>query len=187
MSVPPLASRANLRPPPTDPTLDADTEIVYLHPGQLFAAAHRCAITTVLGSCVSVCLHDAGTGVGGVNHYLHPHAASLVFEPLRFGPSAIHALIESVVSLGARRDRLTARVFGGAHVLKAVSAERWHLGAANVEVARSVLDAERIPVQAMDVGGLRGRKLQFVVRDGTTWVREILRAVDTCLPPRLGA
>jgi chemotaxis protein CheD len=147
--------------------------MVYLHPGRMFASAHRCAITTVLGSCVSVCLYDAGAGVGGANHYVLPHAATEDSEPLRFGASAIRALVDSVVSLGARRDRLVAKVYGGAHVLRAMSGERWHLGAANVRVARDVLGAERIPVREMSVGGVRGRKLQFATGDGTAWVKEI--------------
>lgn len=153
--------------------LTAGTEQVYIHPGQMFVAAHRCAITTVLGSCVSVCLYDAESGVGGANHYVLPHAGASPGEPLRFGPPAILALIESVIALGARRDGLVAKVYGGAHVLKAMTGDRWHLGAANVEVARTMLHAERIPVHAMEVGGVRGRKLQFVVRDGSAWIREL--------------
>jgi chemotaxis protein CheD len=158
---------------PVEPVLAIGTEVVYLHPGQLYAAAHRCAITTVLGSCVAVCLYDASTGVGGVNHYLLPKEGRWKQEPLRCGPSAIKALIESVVALGAVRGRLTARIYGGAHVLKSVSGERWQLGAANVSVARAVLDAERVPVREMAVGGVRGRKLQFVTGEGTAWIREI--------------
>lgn len=156
-----------------EPMLAADTEMIYLHPGQMFAAAHRCAITTVLGSCVAVCLHDAESGIGGVNHYLLPHEGPQGYEPLRCGPTAIRALIDSVMSLGARRDRLVAKVYGGAHVLKAMSGARWQLGAANVEVAREVLGASGIPVRDLDVGGLRGRKLQFVTGAGTVWVKEI--------------
>ena len=146
--------------------------MVYLHPGRMFAAAHRCEITTVLGSCVSVCLYDPVSGVGGANHYLLPHDSMKSNEPLRCGPAAIRALIDSLVNLGARRDRLVAKVYGGAHVLKAMSAERWHMGAANIEVARSVLRDNGITVHTMDVGGLRGRKLLFVT-DGTALVKEI--------------
>jgi chemotaxis protein CheD len=149
------------------------TQVVFLHPGQMFAAAHRCEITTVLGSCVSVCLYDELTGVGGANHYVLPRTAADAVEALRCGPDAIQALIECVVNLGARRERLVARVYGGAHVLKAIHGERWHLGAANVDVARAVLAAEGIRLQAMDVGGLRGRKLQFTTGDGTSRVKEI--------------
>ena len=150
----------------------AATEMVYLHPGRMFAAAHRCEITTVLGSCVSVCLYDPESGIGGANHYLLPRDSMKWNEPLRCGPAAIRALIDSLVSLGARRDRLVAKVYGGAHVLKAMTAERWHMGAANIEAARSVLRANGITVHTMDVGGLRGRKLLFVT-DGTAVVKEI--------------
>ena len=150
-----------------------DTEMIYLHPGEMFAAAHRCAITTVLGSCVAVCLYDGASGIGGVNHYLLPHEGPQGYGPLRCGPTAIRALIESVTNLGASRDRLVAKVYGGAHLLKAMTGERWQLGAANVEVAREVLGANGIPVRDMDVGGLRGRKLQFVTGTGAVWVKEI--------------
>lgn len=151
----------------------APVEQIYLHPGQLFAAAHGCAITTVLGSCVSVCLYDTESGVGGANHYVLPHPGTNSYERLRCGPTAIRALIDSVTSLGGRRERLVAKVYGGAHVLKAVTGERWHVGAANVTVARAVLEAERIPVHSMDVGGMRGRKVQFTTGDGSSWVKEI--------------
>ena len=173
MSGIPLLPSGTARPSLLEVKRLSETEMVYLHPGRMFAAAHRCAITTVLGSCVSVCLYDTETGVGGANHYLLPHPGARTHEPLRFGASAIRALIDSVVSLGARRSRLTAKVFGGAHVLKAMTGERWHLGAANVEVARSVLSVERIPVHDMNVGGLRGRKLQFTTGDGAAWVKEL--------------
>jgi chemotaxis protein CheD len=147
--------------------------MVYLHPGQLFASAVPCAITTVLGSCVSVCLYDVERGIGGANHFLLPHAGTRTNEPLRCGASAIEALLRRVLDLGARRHKLAAKVFGGAHVLQAMHSARFHLGTANVDVARSVLTAERIPVLAEDVGGVRGRKLRFVTSDGSAWVQEI--------------
>jgi Chemotaxis protein; stimulates methylation of MCP proteins len=58
----PAGPERSARPSPREPMLAVGTERVYLHPGQMFAAAHRCAITTVLGSCVAVCLHDASPG-----------------------------------------------------------------------------------------------------------------------------
>jgi chemotaxis protein CheD len=151
----------------------SDAQTVYLHPGQLFASAVPCAITTVLGSCVSVCLYDVGRGIGGANHFLLPHAGTRSNEPLRCGASAIEALLRRLLDLGARRHKLAAKVFGGAHVLQAIQSDRYHLGTANVDVARSVLSAERIPVLAEDVGGTRGRKLRFVTGDGSAWVQEI--------------
>ena len=148
-------------------------ESVYLHPGQLFASANACSIITVLGSCVAVCLYDVERGVGGANHFLLPHPGTHTGEPLRFGATAIRALLERVVALGGRRQHLSAKIFGGAHVLQVMKHERFQLGSANVDLARSVLSAERIPVQAEHVGGVRGRKLRFDTSDGSAWVKEI--------------
>jgi chemotaxis protein CheD len=153
--------------------LASDAQMIYLHPGQLFASAVPCAITTVLGSCVSVCLYDVERGIGGANHFLLPHAGTRTNEPLRSGASAIEALLRCVLDLGARRHKLAAKVFGGARVLHTMHPERFHLGIANINVARSVLSAERIPVLAEDVGGMRGRKLRFVTGDGSAWVQEL--------------
>ncbi|MBW4057105.1 MAG: chemoreceptor glutamine deamidase CheD, partial [Proteobacteria bacterium] len=46
-----------------------DTNGVKILPGQYYATAENNVITTVLGSCVSVCLYDVVNGVGGMNHY----------------------------------------------------------------------------------------------------------------------
>jgi chemotaxis protein CheD len=169
---PPSRRGAN-RTSPAERFASLGPELVYLHPGSLFAAAHRCEITTILGSCVSVCLYDAERGVGGANHYLLPDVHAHYEEPLRCGSSAIRALIDRLTALGARRDRLVAKVYGGATVLRSTASDRWHVGTANVEMARAMLDAQGIAVLAMDVGGVRARRLRFVTGDGTAWVQPI--------------
>ena len=141
---------------------------VYLAPGRLYASAEPVQVTTILGSCVAVCLWDAQQRVGGINHYLLPEG---VPASPRFGASAIPLLIEEVLALGARRSRLRAKVFGGACVLEAF---RHHpLGQRNVEVARERLSAAQVPVVGEDVGGDHGRKVVFDVQTGSAWVRAI--------------
>lgn len=145
---------------------------VYLHPGQLHAAAGPVTITTILGSCVAICLFDRARGVGGTNHYLLPHHADERSGSSRFGNVAMRRLLDHVLALGARRHELEAKLFGGACVLEAFRAnERQHLGAQNVAAARTLLHAQSIPVRAEDVGGRRGRKLVFRVDDGTALVK----------------
>jgi len=142
----------------------------YLAPGRLYASAEDAQVTTILGSCVAVCLWDAQAQVGGVNHFLLP--SGLPASP-RFGDSAVALLIGRLLELGAQRGRLAAKVFGGACVLEAFRAGEWSLGARNVEIAREELAAAGIPVVGEDVGGDRGRKLVFHVRTGSAWVRAI--------------
>lgn len=155
------------------PAPDEDTggRRLYLHAGQIHASAEPCRVTTILGSCVAVCVWDPQAGIGGVNHFLLPYCAGHGLATPRFGNVAVTRLIDSLLALGARQDRLRAKVFGGACVIEAFRGSGRHLGEKNVEVALSVLGEAAIPVLAQDVGGHRGRKLVFDTGGGTAWVR----------------
>jgi chemotaxis protein CheD len=96
---------------------------VYLHPGQLAVASKPTAITTVLGSCVAVCIHDPVAGVGGMNHFLLPHHVERE-RSARFGTVAIPDLVSAVLRAGAKRVSLVAKVFGGANALAGVPTGR---------------------------------------------------------------
>jgi chemotaxis protein CheD len=155
---------------PEDPGPAHTPARVYLAPGRLYASDEDVQVTTILGSCVSVCIWDAQAQVGGLNHFLLPSGSPA--SP-RFGDSAVALLIGRLLELGAQRGRLTAKAFGGACVLEAFRADEWSLGARNVEMAREQLAAAAIPVVGEDVGGDLGRKLVFHVRTGAAWVRPI--------------
>jgi chemotaxis protein CheD len=145
----------------------------YLHPGQLFVSDESHAVTTILGSCVSVCLWDPFTKIGGINHFLLPMDVGDDQASLRFGNLSVRELIEEVVAIGAEQARLRAKLFGGACVLEAFRSRENHLGTKNVKVAREVLDAADIPIIGEDVGGNRGRKLIFHTDNGSAWVKQL--------------
>lgn len=141
----------------------------YLHQGQVVAFATPTVITTVLGSCVSVCLWDAGEGTGGMNHFLLPEAPAGETASLRYAEPAFEKLLARLLALRARHERLQAKLFGGAAL--AAAPDTTPLGARNVEAARRLLEAHRIPLVAEDTGGSSGRKLLFETQMGTAWVR----------------
>ena len=145
----------------------------YLHAGQLAAATAPTLLTTILGSCVAVCVWDGGAGVGGMNHFLLPHWVGNGLASPRFGNIAVGSLIEQLVALGGRWAHLRAKVFGGACVLVGAAASGNHLGSRNVETALKILAREEIPVVARDVGGRRARKLLFQTDDGAAWVKRL--------------
>jgi chemotaxis protein CheD len=145
----------------------------YLHPGQLFVSVENYAVTTILGSCVSVCLWDPVTKIAGVNHFLLPCVAGEGQASARFGDYAVRQLIVDVLALGAAPDRLQAKLFGGACVLDAFRSRGNHLGAKNIAVARGELQSANIPILGEDVGGHKGRKLIFHTDSGAAWVREL--------------
>jgi chemotaxis protein CheD len=145
---------------------------VYLHAGYIHASATPSLVTTVLGSCVAVCLWSPKLKLGGVNHYLLPHPARAEPRNIRFGSVAIPTLIERLAALGASPSNLEAKIFGGACLLQAFRSSM-DLGSRNVELARTLLSKAGIPIVAEDVGGQRGRKLLFHTDDGTVFVREL--------------
>lgn len=148
-------------------------EVVYLHAGQVFAAAEPYAVSTILGSCVAVCLHDPVARAGGMNHYLLPYRVGDGHASARFGTVAVKQLIGALLALGCTKPNLRAKLFGGARVLEGGRAGEPHLGLKNVEVALELLRDEGIPVVDEDVGGRHGRKLIFQLDDGTAWIRRI--------------
>jgi chemotaxis protein CheD len=148
-----------------------DRPQLYLHAGQLVATVSPTAITTVLGSCVAVCLHDPATRIGGMNHFLLPLHVERDRSP-RFGTIAVPRLVEEVLRAGASRRTLVAKVFGGASVIGGMSHGR-RLGEENARLALQLLEEAHIPVLDQDLGGSRGRKVVFLADEGTAWVRQL--------------
>jgi chemotaxis protein CheD len=152
--------------------LPLEPRTMHLHTGQLVVSATPARISTVLGSCVAVCVLDPTRGIGGANHYMLPLHVSGALSSPRFGNVAIEELLARMVALGCQKRDLVAKVFGGA---SPPTAERGieTLGWQNVRVARRVLSAERIRIIVEDVGGTRGRRLVFNTSDGCAWVRRL--------------
>lgn len=161
---------------PAPPTVAADPGAAprlatYLHAGQLTAPSAPTAITTILGSCVAVCLWDATRRQGGMNHYLLPYWSGSEASSPRFGNVAVEGLLSALRRLGSASGDLQAKVFGGACVVPALMARGDHLGAKNVVLARKLLAERGIPVVAEDVLGQRGRRVVFHTDDGAAFVR----------------
>jgi chemotaxis protein CheD len=150
-----------------------DAATAYVHVGQLFTSPRACTVTTILGSCVSVCLWDPATGAGGLNHFLLPQCVENGISSPRFGNVAIHRLLDELAGLGSPRARLKAKIFGGASVIDAFQSANESLGMKNVDLARRLLADAGIPIVAEDTGGAQGRKLVFQTGDGAAWVRKI--------------
>ena len=141
---------------------------VYLHPGQLYVAAHAALVSTILGSCVAVCLWDPVARVAGINHFLLPSG-----KGPRYASDAMGQLLEEMISRGAFVARMVAKVFGGACVIPNFTGPRKAIGAQNAEAALQFLAAHSIPVRAEQTGGGRGRKLLFHTGTGHAYVKDI--------------
>ena len=126
-------------------------------------------LSTVLGSCVAVCLSDPVAKVGGMNHFLLPAAPGQGdAKTLRYGAHAMEVLINELLKLGARRRALEAKLFGGANVTDALGP----IGKANASFALAYLSDEDIPCIARSLGGTQARRIMF--RPATGHVRQLI-------------
>jgi chemotaxis protein CheD len=138
----------------------------FLQPGHLFVGPEPTTVTTILGSCVAVCLWDQARQIGGINHFMLPAAPGGGPPSPRFGDAAMKQLLDALSALGARPRSLQARVFGGACVLAAMRSES-HLGKKNADVAMDFLTRAGIRIVEVDTGGNRGRKLIYRTDEGS--------------------
>ncbi|HEY6844178.1 MAG TPA: chemotaxis protein CheD [Thermoanaerobaculia bacterium] len=160
---------------PTEKTASATDDIpnVYLFPGHIFTSAEPAVVSTILGSCVAVCLWDGEIGIGGINHFLLPSNPSRGNSDLRYGNHAMTRLLEAMLQRGASVKRIVAKIVGGASVLEAFTSTRRSIGDQNVAIARDFLKAYAIHVTGDQTGGRRGRKLLFHTGNGSAYVKEI--------------
>jgi chemotaxis protein CheD len=144
---------------------------VFLSQGELHCTAEPTMVTTVLGSCVAVCLSDRARGLGGINHFLLPHCDGDQLN-LRYGDVAIDRLLDGMLSLGARVGDLEAKVFGGAAVMP-MNAPENNVGTRNVEVAMARLRSLGITVVARRTGGSRGLSVRLFTATGDVLIRAV--------------
>ncbi len=151
------------------------TKEYFLFPGNIFVSREPYWVTTILGSCVSVCLWDPVRKIGGINHFLLPFWNNAEPASPKYGDVAMEKLIERLIRDGGKIENLQAKIFGGAAVLQKVNHEK-HIGLKNIALAKSLLESNKIPVVASDVGGTLGRRIKFNTNTGIVLVKKIVNA-----------
>jgi chemotaxis protein CheD len=148
-------------------------KFTFVHTGEVMVARESTLFSTVLGSCVSICLWDPTSGIGGINHFLLPDQVTNGISSPRFGNVALRTLLSRLDAYGAPATSLHAKIFGGSAVLSPRIPGADDLGLRNVELARVLLGLAGIPIESEYVGGPQGRKLIFRSSDGAAWVRKL--------------
>ncbi len=115
-------------------------------------------VSTLLGSCVAACIRDPVAKVGGINHFLLPGTSSDGRgADERIGVHLMELLVNGLLKAGARRERLEAKVFGGARMIGGML----DIGSSNVGFAERFLENEGIALKPGSGGGNRGRRIQY--------------------------
>ncbi len=152
--------------------------LVILNIGEYYATPKKEGIATVLGSCVSACIFEEGGGIGGMNHILLPgdfRDEEIFLSPVsRFGMYAMELLMGELIKLHVDRDRLRAKVFGGAEI---IGSHVSGVGLTNINFVKSFLSMEKIPIVSSDLGGKTARKIYFFPHSGKVLVKKIIHNV----------
>jgi len=156
---------------------------VKILPGEYYVTRGEEVISTVLGSCISACVRDPIRNVGGMNHFMLPEDANTggpnnwldpaVGLATRYGSYAMESLVNDLLKLGATRDRLEVKVFGGGRVLSGMT----DVGARNISFVRNFLELEGYQIAAEDLGGTQPRKVVYFPGTGKVKLRR-LRPVE---------
>jgi chemotaxis protein CheD len=147
--------------------------------GEYYVSMNNELITTVLGSCVSACIRDKKTGIGGMNHFMLPGdkltkdnwRSSPVSVAASYGTVAMERLINAILANGGSRENLETKLFGGGRVLNITT----DVGKDNIEFVRKYLKNENIRIVAEDLGGDHPRKILYYPATGRAFVKKLFR------------
>jgi chemotaxis protein CheD len=158
-------------------------------PGEFYVSVSGELITTVLGSCVSACIRDRKTGIGGMNHFMLPtdikrNSNSWNDTPVnmqtRYGNIAMERLINVILASGGKRSNLEIKLFGGGKVLQIDT----DIGGKNIEFVKQYLITEGLKIAVEDVGGIYPRKVLYFPKTGRVRVKKLANMHNETLKKR---
>jgi chemotaxis protein CheD len=147
------------------------SDAVKILPGEYFVFDEDLLIMTTLGSCIAVCLWDRQAHIGGMNHFMLPENGGGSADSGRYGSYAMELLINEMLKMGATRNTLEAKVFGGGAVLQGMTS--LNVGERNTTFVMEYLKTERIPVVSKDVLDIYPRKVCFLPHSGKAMVKRL--------------
>jgi chemotaxis protein CheD len=160
-----------------------------IKPGEYYVSVHGEMIATVLGSCVSACVRDPVSGIGGMNHFMLPDntthrsgswANTPVNTEARYGNIAMERLINVIIANGGIRKNLEMKVFGGGKVLNLTT----DIGGNNINFVKQYINKEGFNIESEDVGGVYPRKVQYFPLSGRVRVKRLYRMHNETLIKR---
>lgn len=166
-----------------------DLPIVHLHAGELFIGNSPAIVSTVLGSCVALSIYHPGLAMGLICHGIMPicpceeapRSSRLAHkECFRYVNCSIRFMLEYLTKYDIPKQQTIFKLFGGAEMFGDLANGRSTVGQLNVEIALATLTRHGVTPQVCNVGGTRGRRLQFLPHTGEVWMK---RLNQICEPP----
>lgn len=159
---------------------DREREIIAakILPGEYYVTQENELITTVLGSCVSACIRDKESGIGGMNHFMLPQTtsgnlkkgnAAIVGIATRYGNYAMEHLINTILGNGGKRKNLEVKVFGGGKIIPALT----DVGTKNIDFVLDYITQEGLKLLSQDLGDIYPRKVIYFPKTGKVGMKKI--------------
>ncbi|MDO9168775.1 MAG: chemoreceptor glutamine deamidase CheD [Methylobacter sp.] len=147
-------------------------------PGEYYVTQENELITTVLGSCISACIRDKVSGLGGMNHFMLPETTAdklkqgneaVVGNATRYGNFAMEHLINTILSNGGKRKNLEVKVFGGGKIIPTLT----DVGLKNIDFILEYIDTEGLALLSQDLGDIYPRKIIYFPKTGKVGMKKI--------------
>ena len=163
------------------------SEVVNVGVAELKTGSNSCVLASFgLGSCVAVAMFDPFKKIGGLAHVMLPESRGKEAPEGangKFADVAVPILVEELIQIGARRNRLKCKIIGGAQMFEIPGVQKRenalitgppaHIGARNIEAVKNELEKLRIPLIGEDTGGNYGRTVKFNSSTGEVEVSSI--------------
>jgi len=157
---------------------DSDLTCARILPGEYYVTTENEGISTVLGSCISACIRDSQTGIGGMNHFMLPEtnqhklnagAEAVVGNATRYGNYAMEHLINMILANGGKRKNLEVKVFGGGKIIPTLG----DVGLNNINFVLEYIDTEALKLISQDLGDIYPRKVIYYPHTGKVKMKKI--------------
>jgi len=154
-----------------------------LLPGEYYVTKNDEGVYTTLGSCISACIRDRVTGIGGMNHFMLPASASgdkdgwrsnSLSEATRYGNFAMEHLINDILKNGGQKHNLEVKLFGGGRIM----ANMTDIGMRNITFVRDYIKTEGLKSISEDLGDVFPRMVVYFPATGKVRVKR-LRSLHT--------
>ena len=147
-------------------------------PGEYYVTQEDELITTVLGSCISACIRDKVSGLGGMNHFMLPVTTAdklkqgneaVVGIATRYGNYAMEHLINTILTHGGKRKNLEVKLFGGGKIIPTLT----DVGLKNIDFILDYIDTEGLLLLSQDLGDIYPRKIIYFPKTGRVGMKKI--------------
>jgi chemotaxis protein CheD len=153
----------------------------HLNIGDMVLGRAPHTISTLLGSCVAICMYEPSRQIGAMCHCALPKCRSShqcrpgCGQAGKHVECAIRVMLHHFQKQQIPREDIQVKLFGGANVLSSMGLKTnsWMIGSQNEETARRIITRNRLTIRAADTGGERGRKILFDINTGKVSVAKI--------------